>query len=179
MTLRRKYLLSWGADVIAIGDKPDGLNINYQCGSTDPSQLVTRVKVEGADLGIAFDGDGDRVLMVDDHGEVIDGDVLLYIIARSRLQQGEDIGGIVGTLMSNLGMEIAIKELDLGFERSNVGDRYVLETLNKNNWKIGGESSGHIICLDRTTTGDGMFLHCRCWLIWCRKVLVCTKQNPA
>ena len=151
-----KVFAELGADVIAIGDQPDGLNINYQCGSTDPAHLVTRVKVEGADLGIAFDGDGDRVLMVDNHGEVIDGDVLLYIIARSRLQQGEDIGGVVGTLMSNLGMEIAIKELGLGFERSNVGDRYVLEMLNKNNWKIGGESSGHIICLDRTTTGDGI-----------------------
>jgi len=151
-----KVFAELGADVIAIGDRPDGLNINYQCGSTDPAHLVTRVKVEGADLGIAFDGDGDRVLMVDNHGEVIDGDGLLYIIARSRLQQGEDIGGIVGTLMSNLGMEIAIKELGLGFERSNVGDRYVLETLNRNNWKVGGESSGHIICLDRTTTGDGI-----------------------
>ncbi len=151
-----KVFTELGADVIAIGDQPDGLNINYQCGSTDPAHLVTRVKVEGADLGIAFDGDGDRVLMVDNHGEVVDGDVLLYIIARSRLQQGEDIGGIVGTLMSNLGMEIAVKELGLGFERSNVGDRYVLEMLNKNNWKIGGESSGHIICLDRTTTGDGI-----------------------
>ena len=151
-----KVFAELGADVIAIGDQPDGLNINHQCGSTDPAHLVTRVKVEGADLGIAFDGDGDRVLMVDNHGEVIDGDGLLYIIARSRLQQGEDIGGIVGTLMSNLGMEIAIKELGLGFERSNVGDRYVLETLNRNNWKVGGESSGHIICLDRTTTGDGI-----------------------
>ncbi len=114
------------------------------------------MKVEGADLGIAFDGDGDRVLMVDNQGEVVDGDVLLYIIARSRLQQAEDIGGVVGTLMTNLGMEIAIKELGLGFERSDVGDRYVLETMNKNNWKLGGESSGHIICLDRTTTGDGV-----------------------
>jgi len=151
-----KVFAELGAEVIAIGDQPDGLNINYQCGSTDPAHLVTRVKVEGADLGIAFDGDGDRVLMVDNHGEVVDGDVLLYIIARSRLQQGEDIGGVVGTLMSNLGMEIAIKELGLGFERSNVGDRYVLEMLYKNNWKIGGESSGHIICLDRTTTGDGI-----------------------
>lgn len=151
-----KVFAELGADVIAIGDQPDGLNINYQCGSTDPAHLVTRVKVEGADLGIAFDGDGDRVLMVDNHGEVVDGDVLLYIIACSRLQQGEDIGGVVGTLMSNLGMEIAIKELGLGFERSNVGDRYVLEMLYKNNWKIGGESSGHIICLDRTTTGDGI-----------------------
>jgi len=151
-----KVFAELGADVIATGDQPDGLNINYQCGSTDPSHLITRVKVEGADLGIAFDGDGDRVLMVDNHGEAVDGDVLLYIIARSRLQQGEDIGGVVGTLMSNLGMEIAIKELGLGFERSNVGDRYVLEALNKNNWKVGGESSGHIICLDRTTTGDGI-----------------------
>ncbi len=151
-----KVFTELGADVIATGDQPDGLNINYQCGSTDPSRLVTRVKVEGADLGIAFDGDGDRVLMVDHRGEVVDGDGLLYIIARSRLQQKEDIGGVVGTLMSNLGMEIAIKELGLGFERSNVGDRYVLETLNKNNWKVGGESSGHIICLDRTTTGDGI-----------------------
>jgi len=151
-----KVFTELGADVVATGDQPDGLNINYQCGSTDPAHLVTRVKVEGADLGIAFDGDGDRVLMVDNKGDVIDGDALLYIIARSRLQQGEDIGGVVGTLMSNLGMEIAVKELGLGFERSNVGDRYVLELLNKNNWKIGGESSGHIICLDRTTTGDGI-----------------------
>jgi len=151
-----KVFTELGAEVVATGDKPDGLNINHQCGSTDPTHLVTRVKVEAADLGIAFDGDGDRVLMVDNQGEVVDGDALLYIIARSRLQQEEDIGGVVGTLMSNLGMEIAIKELGLGFERSDVGDRYVLETLNKNNWKIGGESSGHIICLDRTTTGDGI-----------------------
>jgi len=151
-----KVFAELGADVVATGDRPDGLNINYQCGSTDPAHLVTRVKVEGADLGIAFDGDGDRVLMVDNQGEVVDGDVLLYIIARSRLQQAEDIGGVVGTLMTNLGMEIAVKELGLGFERSDVGDRYVLETMNKNNWKLGGESSGHIICLDRTTTGDGV-----------------------
>ena len=145
-----------GAKVIAIGDKPDGLNINFECGSTDPEHLVTRVKVEGADLGIAFDGDGDRVLMVDNKGEVVDGDELLYIIARSRLSDGEKIGGVVGTLMSNLGMEIAVKELGVGFERSKVGDRYVLETMNKNGWTIGGESSGHIICSDRTTTGDGI-----------------------
>ncbi|NOQ88206.1 MAG: phosphoglucosamine mutase [Gammaproteobacteria bacterium] len=145
-----------GAKVIAIGDKPDGLNINFECGSTDPEHLVTRVKVEGADLGIAFDGDGDRVLMVDNKGEVVDGDELLYVIARSRLSDGEKIGGVVGTLMSNLGMEIAVKELGVGFERSKVGDRYVLETMNKNGWTIGGESSGHIICSDRTTTGDGI-----------------------
>ena len=151
-----KVFTELGATVISTGDQPDGLNINFECGSTDPEHLITRVKVEGADLGIAFDGDGDRVLMVDNQGEVVDGDELLYIIARARLSEGEDIGGVVGTLMSNLGMEIAIKELGVGFERSQVGDRYVLEMLNKNGWTIGGESSGHIICLDRTTTGDGI-----------------------
>jgi phosphoglucosamine mutase len=151
-----KVFTELGATVISTGDKPDGLNINFECGSTDPEHLITRVKVEGADLGIAFDGDGDRVLMVDNQGDVVDGDELLYIIARARLSEGEDIGGVVGTLMSNLGMEIAIKELGVGFERSQVGDRYVLEMLNKNGWTIGGESSGHIICLDRTTTGDGI-----------------------
>ncbi len=151
-----KVFTELGATVVATGDKPDGLNINYECGSTDPQHLVTRVKVEGADLGIAFDGDGDRVLMVDNQGEVVDGDELLYIIARSRLSEGEDIGGVVGTLMTNLGMELAIKELGLKFERSKVGDRYVLETQKENGWALGGESSGHIICLDRTTTGDGI-----------------------
>ena len=151
-----KVFTELGAQVISTGDKPDGLNINFECGSTDPEHLITRVKVEGADLGIAFDGDGDRVLMVDNQGEVVDGDELLYIIARSRLSKGEDVGGVVGTLMTNLGMELAIKELGLNFERSKVGDRYVLETLNDNGWTIGGESSGHIICLDRTTTGDGI-----------------------
>ncbi len=151
-----KVFTELGASIIAIGDKPDGLNINFECGSTDPQRLITRVKVERADLGIAFDGDGDRVLMVDNKGEVVDGDELLYIIARSRLSDGENIGGVVGTLMSNLGMELAVKKLGINFERSKVGDRYVLETLNNNSWTIGGESSGHIICLDRTTTGDGI-----------------------
>ncbi len=151
-----KVFTELGAKVVAIGDEPDGLNINFECGSTYPDHLVTRVKVEGADLGIAFDGDGDRVLMVDNKGEVVDGDELLYIIARSRLSAGEDVGGVVGTLMTNLGMELAVKELGLDFARSKVGDRYVLETLNENGWTIGGESSGHIICLDRTTTGDGI-----------------------
>ena len=151
-----KVFTELGATVSAIGDKPDGLNINLQCGSTYPEHLITRVKAEGADLGIAFDGDGDRVLMVDHQGEVVDGDELLYIIARSRLNEGEDIGGVVGTLMTNLGMELAVKELGLGFARSQVGDRYVLETMNEKGWTLGGESSGHIICLDRTTTGDGI-----------------------
>jgi len=151
-----KVFTELGATVITTGDQPDGLNINFECGSTDPEHLITRVKVEGADLGIAFDGDGDRVLMVDNQGDVVDGDELLYIIARSRLSESEGIGGVVGTLMTNLGMELAIKELGIKFERSQVGDRYVLETLSQNNWTIGGESSGHIICLDRTTTGDGI-----------------------
>ncbi len=151
-----KVFAELGAKVVTIGDKPDGLNINLDCGSTNPERLITRVKVEGADLGIAFDGDGDRVLMVDHQGEVVDGDELLYIIARSRLNEGENIGGVVGTLMSNLGMELAVKALGLEFARSQVGDRYVMETLNQNGWTIGGESSGHIICLDRTTTGDGI-----------------------
>jgi len=151
-----KVFSELGAKVITIGDKPDGLNINLECGSTHPEHLVTRVKVEGADLGIAFDGDGDRVLMVDHHGEIVDGDELLYLIARSRLSDGEDIGGVVGTLMTNLGMELAVKALGVEFARSKVGDRYVLEMLNEKGWTLGGESSGHIICLDRTTTGDGI-----------------------
>ncbi len=151
-----KVFTELGASVTSIGDHPDGLNINLDCGSTHPQSLTEHVKSTGADLGIAFDGDGDRVLMVDHKGEVIDGDELLYIIARSRLNEHSGIGGVVGTLMTNLGMELAIKELGLAFERSDVGDRYVLEALNKNGWTIGGESSGHIICLDRTTTGDGI-----------------------
>jgi phosphoglucosamine mutase len=151
-----KVFAELGASVISIGDHPDGLNINHECGSTYPDYLATRVKFEGADLGIAFDGDGDRVLMVDHKGEIVDGDELLYIIARSRLSDGEDVGGVVGTLMSNMGMELAIKALGLEFVRSDVGDRYVLEALTERGWKIGGESSGHIICLDKTTTGDGI-----------------------
>ncbi len=151
-----KVFSELGATVIAMGDKPDGLNINLQCGSTDPEHLIARVKAEGADLGIAFDGDGDRVLMVDHQGDMVDGDELLYIIACSRLNDGEDIGGVVGTQMTNLGMELAIKDLGLGFARSQVGDRYVLETMTEKGWTLGGESSGHIICSDRTTTGDGI-----------------------
>ena len=150
-----KVFTELGATVISMADQPNGLNINLECGSTYPEHLITRVKSEGADLGIAFDGDGDRVLMVDHQGEVVDGDELLYIIACSRLSDGQDVGGVVGTLMTNLGMELAVKELGLGFARSQVGDRYVLETMNEKGWTLGGESSGHIICLDRTTTGDG------------------------
>lgn len=145
-----------GASVSAEGADPDGININKDRGSTHPEHLQKVVKEQGADLGVALDGDGDRVLMVDANGEVVDGDELLYIIARARLHSGEAIKGVVGTLMSNMGLELAIKEMGLEFERANVGDRYVLELLGQKGWMLGGESSGHIICLDRTTTGDGI-----------------------
>ena len=145
-----------GANTVVIGNTPDGININKGCGSTSPAMLKERVLAEQADIGIAFDGDGDRVAMVDHKGEIIDGDELLYIIAKSRQQTDSDIQGVVGTLMTNLGMELAVKALGLAFERTDVGDRYVLERLVQKGWSIGGESSGHIICLDRTTTGDGI-----------------------
>ncbi len=145
-----------GAEVIAIGVEPDGLNINQACGSTQPELLQKVVLEHKADVGIALDGDGDRVMMVDHKGELVDGDELLFIIARSRQQEGTLHGGVVGTLMSNLGLEHALQSSNIDFVRANVGDRYVLELLQQNNSLIGGESSGHIICLDRTTTGDGI-----------------------
>jgi phosphoglucosamine mutase len=145
-----------GADVIALATQPDGLNINRDCGSTRPEWLQKTVQEQGADAGIALDGDGDRVIMVDSRGEVVDGDELLFIIARSRRQQGKLGGSVVGTLMSNLGLEHALLTLGIAFERARVGDRYVLELLQQNGGTLGGESSGHIICLDRTTTGDGI-----------------------
>jgi len=144
-----------GAEVIAIGTDPDGLNINRAVGSTHPEALQATVREHGADLGIALDGDGDRVLMVDEDGDLLDGDELLYIIARSRLANGGLRGTVVGTQMSNLGLELALAGLGIGFERTKVGDRYILERLAAERWDLGGEPSGHIICLDRTTTGDG------------------------
>lgn len=145
-----------GAQVTAIGNKPDGFNINQDCGSTSPAHLIQKVLSTGADIGIGLDGDGDRVLLVDAKGNVIDGDQILYIIAKDRHERGVLHGGVVGTIMSNYGLEMAITELGIPFIRSNVGDRYVLEALRANNWKIGGETSGHIVCLDKTTTGDGI-----------------------
>ncbi|MGB5396430.1 MAG: phosphoglucosamine mutase, partial [Gammaproteobacteria bacterium] len=145
-----------GAEVITIGDEPDGLNINADIGSTSPRALREKVLAEKADLGIAFDGDGDRVVMVDASGNIVDGDELLYIITCSRVRSGVQLGGVVGTLMSNMGLELAIKAMGLEFMRTAVGDRYVLEALNQRQWVLGGESSGHIISLDRTTTGDGI-----------------------
>lgn len=145
-----------GASVTAIGVSPDGLNINENSGSTSPELLVEAVLKEEADIGIAFDGDGDRVVMVDHRGNVVDGDEILYVIARDRRRQNIDFGGAVGTSMSNLGLEQALDFLDIPFARSAVGDRYVMRELLKRGWSLGGESSGHIICLDKTTTGDGI-----------------------
>ena len=145
-----------GATVVAIGATPDGLNINLDCGSTHPAMLCEAVRQHGADLGIAFDGDGDRVIMVDHQGEILDGDDLLFIIARDRLRSGSQFGAVVGTLMTNLGLEMALRALGLDLHRVQVGDRYVMERLLAEHLTLGGENSGHIICLDRTTTGDGI-----------------------
>lgn len=145
-----------GAEVITTGVNPNGLNINLECGSTDTRQLQSKVKELRADLGIAFDGDGDRVMMVDDCGEVLDGDQLMLIIAQGRHASGQLQGGVVGTLMSNYGLEMAFKDMAIDFVRAKVGDRYVMEELGKRGWTLGGESSGHLVCLDQTTTGDGI-----------------------
>ncbi len=145
-----------GADVVSIGNQPDGLNINEKVGSTSPAALQAKVLELRADLGVAFDGDGDRVAMVDHKGEVVDGDELIYMIARHQQDLDELQGGVVGTLMTNLGMELALKELNIPFVRANVGDRYVLQQLEERNWALGGENSGHLLCLNATTTGDGI-----------------------
>jgi phosphoglucosamine mutase len=145
-----------GADVVRIGSQPDGLNINMDCGATSPQVLIDAVLANQADIGIALDGDGDRLILVDHRGEVVDGDEALYIIARTMKDVGECSSGVVGTLMSNIGLELALADLEIPFERAAVGDRYVMELLHKKHWKLGGESSGHIICLERTTTGDGI-----------------------
>ena len=145
-----------GAEVIAIGNKPDGLNINEQVGSTHPQALQKAVVEHGADLGIAFDGDGDRVMMVDAQGQLLDGDQLLYIIAAARQQVGLLQGGVVGTLMTNLALEHKLAAMNIPFARAKVGDRYVLELLNQNGWQLGGENSGHILTLDKHSSGDGI-----------------------
>ncbi|EKT61537.1 phosphoglucosamine mutase [Providencia sneebia] len=145
-----------GAEVISIGCEPNGININEQCGATDVRMLQERVIAEKADVGLAFDGDGDRIIMVDHQGNKVDGDQILYIIAREALRQGQLKGGVIGTLMSNMGLEIALKQLGVPFERAKVGDRYVLEKLQEKGWRMGAENSGHIILLDKTTTGDGI-----------------------
>jgi phosphoglucosamine mutase len=145
-----------GADVIAIGNEPDGLNINKNCGATHTDALSRAVRQHRADVGVALDGDGDRLMMADGSGEIMDGDKLMYAIARHRKESGELKGGVVGTLMTNLGTELALKQMGCGFKRAKVGDRYVLEVLQEQGWLLGGESSGHILCLDKHTTGDGI-----------------------
>ncbi len=145
-----------GAEVITIAAQPDGLNINHECGATYCETLQAAVKQNRADLGIALDGDGDRVMMVDKAGILYDGDQLIYIIAKHRFLNNQLKGGVVGTLMTNLAIENSLQKLGIPFKRANVGDRYVLELLQENNWQLGGEGSGHIICADKHTTGDGI-----------------------
>ena len=151
-----RVLRELGAEVITVAVEPDGFNINDKCGTTDPTLLQAAVLKHKADVGIAFDGDGDRVMMVDHKGEVVDGDELLYIIAKDFKQNKILHGGVVGTTMTNLGLEKALAGLEIEFIRSQVGDRYVLAEMLKKNWHLGGESSGHIVCLNSTTTGDGI-----------------------
>ena len=145
-----------GADVIEIGCEPNGVNINERCGATDVRALQEKVLETKADLGLAYDGDGDRIMMVDHLGNKVDGDQILFIIAREALRSGQLKGGVVGTLMSNMSLEIALKMLGVPFFRANVGDRYVLEKMQENDWTLGGENSGHIIISDKNTTGDGI-----------------------
>ncbi len=145
-----------GAHVISIGDEPNGYNINDKVGATYPKTLQAAVLQNEADYGIALDGDGDRLIMVDKHGKVYDGDSLIYVVAKARAKEGIEIGGVVGTVMTNMAMELALKEQGVAFCRAKVGDRYVLEQLNQRGWLIGGEASGHILCMDKHNTGDGI-----------------------
>jgi phosphoglucosamine mutase len=144
-----------GAEVTSVGTQPNGLNINHEVGATAPGSLRDAVLAQQADLGIALDGDGDRLMMVDALGNLYDGDQLLYAVVRSRLRQGA-VAGVVGTLMTNLAFEHAMADLGIPFARAAVGDRYVMELLEKNGWLYGGENSGHLLCLDKHTTGDGI-----------------------
>ena len=158
-----------GAEAVSIGVQPNGKNINDGVGATAPKALIEKVKEEKADLGIALDGDADRLQLVDAHGRLFNGDELLYLIAKARKDAGESVKGVVGTLMTNLAVEKAIQAEGIQFERAKVGDRYVLEKLKENNWQLGGEGSGHIICLDKHTTGDG--------IVAALQVLSAMKQN--
>ena len=151
-----KVFKELGAHTITMATEPNGFNINDKCGSTYMEGLCARVVEENADLGIALDGDGDRVLFSDANGEIVDGDELIYIIAQHRSQSGQGCNGVAGTLMSNLGLELALKDLNIPFLRTKVGDRYVVEALKDNDWNLGGEASGHVLCSDLNTTGDGI-----------------------
>ncbi|HET6565905.1 MAG TPA: phosphoglucosamine mutase [Xanthomonadales bacterium] len=145
-----------GAKVYVMGDDPDGTNINAECGSTHPAAMQAMVLERTADAGIALDGDGDRVVMADRHGNLVDGDQLLFIIATARQDQGSLVGGVAGTVMTNFGLELALRERGIEFVRTAVGDRHIHRELRQRGWKLGGEASGHILCLDRTSTGDGI-----------------------
>ncbi|MET1256342.1 phosphoglucosamine mutase [Aliikangiella maris] len=155
-SIANKVFRELGGNIISIYNHPDGLNINKNCGATDLDALAKVVVAEQADLGIALDGDADRLMMVDHNGEVVDGDELLYIIAKDANNRGQLGGGVVGTLMSNFGLQKAFEADGIPFERAKVGDRYVMELMQKHGWKFGGESSGHLVCLDKNTTGDGI-----------------------
>jgi len=151
-----RVLSELGAEIVPIGCSPNGININDGCGSTSPDLMMVTAKAIGADLGIALDGDGDRVLMVDGEGNLIDGDQLLYVLAMARKKAGTLVGPVVGTLMTNLGLERVLGESGIEFRRANVGDRYVMAMLKETGGDLGGETSGHLLCLDKTTTGDGL-----------------------
>lgn len=154
--IAREVFDELGADVVSVGADPNGLNINKDCGATAPDNLRAHVLLERADIGVALDGDGDRLIMVDHRGEIADGDEILYVLAKARHANGSLRGGVAGTQMTNLALEHAFGSLDIPFERAKVGDRYVMELLRSRGWELGGENSGHIICLDRVTTGDAI-----------------------
>jgi phosphoglucosamine mutase len=149
-------LREFGAKVHVIGDEPDGMNINDQCGSTHPQAMQAEVIRRDADVGIALDGDGDRVVMSDHEGNLLDGDELIYILALARQKAGTLEGGVVGTVMTNFALELALSECGIPFERTPVGDRHIHRALVRNGWTLGGEASGHLLCLDRASTGDGI-----------------------
>ncbi len=154
--IARRVFDELGADVVSVGAEPNGTNINKDCGATAPDNLRAHVLLERADLGVALDGDGDRLIMVDHRGEIVDGDEILYVLAKARHDAGTLEGGVAGTLMTNLGLERALEKMGVPFARAGVGDRYVMELLKQHGWRLGGENSGHIICLDRVTTGDAI-----------------------
>jgi len=154
--IAREVFDELGADVISVGADPNGMNINKECGATAPDNLRAHVLLERADVGIALDGDGDRLIMVDHRGDIVDGDEILYVLAKARHKAGTLKGGVAGTLMTNLALEHAFEALDIPFARAGVGDRFVMELLRERGWELGGENSGHIICLDRVTTGDAI-----------------------
>ncbi len=154
--IAREVFDELGANVVSVGADPNGLNINKECGATAPDNLRAHVLLERADIGIALDGDGDRLIMVDHRGEIVDGDEIIYVLAKARKADGTLKGGVVGTLMTNLALEHAFADMDVPFERASVGDRYVMELLKARGWELGGENSGHVICLDRVTTGDAI-----------------------